>query len=132
MYPRTVTEASIFNLTVYPLAYSAAEYFSQEKLDNPDRTARLFISNYLYKLDTNLNFCGMYVRNQKDEMNDSGQFISSSSVQPDLSWPCLYLSLAFKILSLDSNFDPVTNLFGRNIVSRKHPIKVLFSLEQLR
>ena len=91
-----------------------------------------FISNYLYKFDTNNNFCGMYVRNPKDEMNDRGQFISSSSVQPDLSLSCLYLSLALKVLGLDSNFNPVTNLFGRNIVSRKHPIKVLFSLEQLR
>ena len=44
----------------------------------------------------------------------------------------LNLCLALKILDLDSNFNPVTNLFSRNIVFRKHPIKVLFSLEQLR
>ena len=40
MYPRTVTEASSFSLTVYPLASSAAVYFSPEKADIPDRTAR--------------------------------------------------------------------------------------------
>ena len=44
----------------------------------------------------------------------------------------LNLCLALKILDLDSNFNPVTNLFSRNVVFRKHPIKVLLSLEQLR
>ena len=40
VYPRTVTEASSFSLTVYPLASSAAVYLSQEKADIPARTAR--------------------------------------------------------------------------------------------
>ncbi len=44
----------------------------------------------------------------------------------------LYLCLALKILGLDSNFNPVTNLLRRNVVFREHPIKVLISLEQLR
>ena len=40
-----------------------------------------FISNYLYKLDTNYSFCGIFVRSYKREMSDREQFISSSSVK---------------------------------------------------
>ena len=44
----------------------------------------------------------------------------------------LYLCLALKILGFNSDFDPVTNLFGRNIIFGRHPFKILCSLEQLR
>ena len=44
----------------------------------------------------------------------------------------LYLCLALKILGFNSDFDPVTNLFCRNIIFGRHPFKILCSLEQLR
>ena len=63
-------------------------------------------------------------------LGDSPMEVGDSPIKLSLS--CLYLCLALKILGLDSNFNPVTNLLGRNVVFRKHPIKVLLSLEQLR